>query len=160
MTRLLAITLTLALVALAFSGAAPAVAQDTPAAGATPPTITVGSKAFTESVILGELVVQLAEHAGAIAEHRAQIGGTPLCWQALLRGEIDIYPEYTGTITGEILADANLRHFDDIRVALAKQGIGISHPLGFNNTYALGMPNARAKQLGIRTISDLRAHPD
>lgn len=164
----LALLLASALAAVTLNATTSARAQDraldAPTSAATAarpiPTIRVGSKAFTESVILGELAVSLTEHAGALAVHKSQLGGTPVCWEALLRGEIDIYPEYTGTITGEILAAANLRHFDDIRVALAKQGIGISQPLGFNNTYALGMPNARAEALGIRTISDLRNHPD
>jgi glycine betaine/choline ABC-type transport system substrate-binding protein len=65
--------------------------------------VKVGSKKFTESVILSEAVVQLIRSTGALAEHRAELGGTTILWNALLAGEIDIYPEYTGTIGEEIL---------------------------------------------------------
>jgi osmoprotectant transport system permease protein len=68
------------------------------------PKVVVASKAFTESVILGEIATQLARDAGANAIHNRQLGGTRLVFNALVRGEIDIYPEYTGTIVQEILA--------------------------------------------------------
>ncbi|MCA9244861.1 MAG: ABC transporter permease subunit, partial [Phycisphaerales bacterium] len=142
----------LACVLCAASGHDSAIAQETP--------IRVGSKSFTESVILGEIATSVARVAGYTAEHKRGLGGTRLLWEALLSDQLDIYPDYTGTIRGEILTDANLRHFDDIRVALAKQGIGISHPLGFNNTYALGLTRARARALDLRTISDLRDHAE
>jgi osmoprotectant transport system permease protein len=121
----------------------------------------VGSKKFTESVILGELAVQLLHHEGFRAVHRAELGGTRVLWNALLKGEIDAYPEYTGTVTQEILAgelgaEASL---GAIRAALAPHGVGVSRPLGFNNTYALGMREAQAAQLGIRSVSQLRQHP-
>ncbi|MEE8443980.1 MAG: glycine betaine ABC transporter substrate-binding protein, partial [Alphaproteobacteria bacterium] len=66
--------------------------------------LTVGSKSFTESVILGEIMAGLARDAGIAARHRAQLGGTRILWNALKGGEIDAYPEYTGTIAREILA--------------------------------------------------------
>ena len=66
--------------------------------------VKVGSKKFTESVILGELVTRLTESAGAQAVHEKELGGTQVLWKALLRGDIDVYPEYTGTISHEILA--------------------------------------------------------
>ncbi|MFL5274779.1 MAG: glycine betaine ABC transporter substrate-binding protein, partial [Anaeromyxobacteraceae bacterium] len=73
-------------------------------AAAGPPPLRVGSKKYTESVILGELVAQLAAGAGAGArvEHRRELGGTRVLWDALLAGEIDVYPEYTGTISEEL----------------------------------------------------------
>ncbi len=74
-----------------------------PGVGDGPPVI-VGSKRFTESVILGEIVTQLAGSRGYAAEHRREIGGTRILFAALELGEIDVYPEYTGTITQEILA--------------------------------------------------------
>jgi osmoprotectant transport system permease protein len=122
--------------------------------------VTVGSKAFTENVILGEIVTQLARDNGAAAAHRRELGGTQVLWNALRRGEIDVYPEYTGTIRQEILAGRVIRDEETLRQALEEQGIRVSAPLGFNNTYALGMKEPLAEQLGIRSISDLRRHPD
>ena len=66
--------------------------------------VAIGSKAFTESVILGEIARELAADAGANATHQRQLGGTRVLWNALVRGEIDVYPEYTGTIGQEIFA--------------------------------------------------------
>ena len=63
------------------------------------PEVKVGSKKFTESVILGEIAADLAKTAGAKVVHRRELGGTRVLWDALLKGEIDIYPEYTGTIS-------------------------------------------------------------
>ena len=68
-----------------------------------PVTITVGSKSFTESVILGEMLRHLVRQAGIEANHRRQLGGTRVLWNALLSGEIDAYPEYTGTLMQETL---------------------------------------------------------
>ncbi|MFN7731184.1 MAG: glycine betaine ABC transporter substrate-binding protein, partial [Pirellula sp.] len=67
------------------------------------PTVRIGSKAFTESVVLGELLSHLARDAGAKVEHLAELGGTQILWNALQSGEIDAYVEYTGTIREEIL---------------------------------------------------------
>ncbi len=64
----------------------------------------VGSKKFTESVILGEIISQLATSEGAQVKYRKELGGTRVLWNGLLNGDIDIYPEYTGTITKEILS--------------------------------------------------------
>lgn len=124
------------------------------------PVVRVGSKKFTESVILGEMVVQLARDSGAHAVHRRELGGTTVLWEALKRGELDVYPEYTGTLRQELLASRGLRSDAELRKALAAEGLGMSRPLGFNNTYALGMKEAEAERLGIRRISDLRAHPE
>lgn len=120
----------------------------------------VGSKQFTESVILSETASQLIRHADVPVTHRAGLGGTRTLWGALLAGDIDIYPEYTGTIVQEILSDGSLAGPRAIRAALAEYGVRMSAPLGFNNTYAVGMRRDRAKQLGIHSLSDLVAHPD
>jgi osmoprotectant transport system permease protein len=132
--------------------------------------IKVGSKKFTESVILSEAVVQLIRSTGRRADHRAELGGTTILWNALLAGEIDIYPEYTGTIGEEILTagkdGASARSYkgpggeEAMRAALAQRGVVMSRPLGFNNTYAVGMKRAAAEKLAISAISDLRRHPD
>jgi osmoprotectant transport system substrate-binding protein/osmoprotectant transport system permease protein len=119
----------------------------------------VGSKRFTESVILGEIVTLLAENAGVPVIYRDQLGGTRILWDALLKGDIDVYPEYTGTISREILGGERLRSEEEVRRSISRFGILMSRPLGFNNTYALGMKEDVAERLGITTISDLRKHP-
>jgi osmoprotectant transport system permease protein len=124
------------------------------------PTIRVGSKTFTESVILGEIAAQLLKDADVPTLHRRELGGTQVLFHALEADELDIYPEYTGTISGEILAGKNIRGEEGLRAALAGRGIGMSRPLGFNDTYAIGMREDVAARLGIRTLSDLRMHPE
>jgi len=119
----------------------------------------VGSKKFTESLILGEMVTLLAEGRGVPAIHHAQLGGSRILWDALRKGDIDVYPEYTGTLTREILAREGLRSEEEVRRSISGFGILMSRPLGFNNTYALGMKEDAADRLGIGTISDLRRHP-
>ena len=130
------------------------------AAAARAPTVTVGSKKFTESVVLGEALAHLAREAGAEAVHRRELGGTRILWNALLRGEIDVYPEYTGTIREEILAGRVTGDDAAIVEELERQGVRVSGPLGFNNTYALGVLPALAKGRGLARVSDLREHPD
>ena len=122
--------------------------------------ITIGSKTFTESVIIGEILRHLAQQAGFNSEHRRQLGGTRVLWNALLDGEIDAYPEYTGTLMQEILVRENLQTDKQLRMALTKRGLSMSRPLGFNNTYAIGMKAELADQLNIHTISDLQSHPE
>jgi osmoprotectant transport system permease protein len=122
-------------------------------------TVLIGSKKFTESVILGEMLTHLANDSDAEAVHRRQLGGTRVLWNALRMGEIDAYPEYSGTLLREIFTG---RHIPDDRAleqALAAEGLRMSDPLGFNNTYAIGMRPEVADSLGIARISDLRDHP-
>jgi osmoprotectant transport system permease protein len=128
--------------------------------GAPPPEVRVGSKKFTESVLLGEAVAQLVEQAGATAVRRAELGGTRVLWEALLRGDVDVYPEYTGTLTREILAGEALPDEAALRAALRARGVELSRGLGFEDTYAIGMRRDRAAELGIRTLSDLARHPE
>ena len=125
----------------------------------TDPTVRVGSKVFTESVILGEIGKCLIREAGAPVVHRRELGGTQILFHALLAGELDIYPEYTGTISGEILADKNIRDEAGLRSALAARGIGMSRPLGFDNKYAIGMREEYAARVGMAHLSDLARHP-
>lgn len=120
----------------------------------------VGSKKFTESVILGEMVTLLAEDSAVAATHYRELGGTKLVFQALRSGDIDVYPEYTGTIAEEILAGQKVESIEALRSALGSMQVRMSEPLGFNNTYAIGMLRSRAAELGIESISDLRRHPD
>lgn len=120
----------------------------------------IGSKTFTESVILGEIISQLARSEGSSVEYKKELGGTRVLWNALTKGDIDIYPEYTGTITEEILSGTNISDIRALKSELALHDIEMSRPLGFNNTYALGMNKALADKLGIIKISDLRRFPD
>ncbi len=120
----------------------------------------VGSKLFTESVILGEVVAQAAARAGAEATHQNELGGSAILFNALTSGEIDAYPEYTGTLRLELLKSDNLSSDAELAQALARRGVRMTAALGFNNTYALGMRADRAAELGIETTSDLLEHPD
>ncbi|HEX9756179.1 MAG TPA: glycine betaine ABC transporter substrate-binding protein [Nitrospiria bacterium] len=131
-----------------------------PSLGASEQVLTIGSKKFTESVILGEMMGLLFEQKGQEVVHRRELGGTRVLWNALLSGEIDIYPDYTGTLRYEILAGTPLQNEEDLLQALKKKGILMSQPLGFNNTYAIGMREEVADGLGVRRISDLVHHPE
>ena len=125
-----------------------------------PPTIRVGSKSFTESYILAEMVAQLIDQTGeARAERRLGLGGTGIVYGALASGDIDIYPEYTGTIAQAILKQPGVTSVEALRERLAPRGLVLSAPLGFDNTYALALRRDVAHRLGVRTISDLARHP-
>jgi len=121
--------------------------------------ITIGSKLYTESVLLGHLAAQSLQEAGYPTFHNEQLGGTRILWNALLSGSIDVYPDYTGTISEELLAGQTISSREGMVAALSAVGVGITGNIGFNNTYALGMRRAQAEELGIETIGDLRAHP-
>ena len=120
----------------------------------------VGSKRFTESYVLGELLTRTATTSGAQAEHLKGLGNTAIVFAALQAGSIDLYPEYVGTIDSEILKHATPASIDAINRELAPMGLGVAVPLGFNNTYALALRSAVASVRGIGTLSDLLKHPD
>ena len=122
--------------------------------------IRVGSKKFTESVILGDIVQTLVADSGSTCDHLRELGGTRIVFDSLVGGEIDVYTEYTGTLLEEIFATRDIASLQGLRAELAKLGIGMSEPLGFNNTYAIGMRRDRAEALGITKISDLAGHAD
>lgn len=122
-------------------------------------TLKVGSKRFTESYILGEILRETAVRAGVKAEHRPGLGNTGIVFAALKGGAIDVYPEYAGTIAREILKLDGAVPLDELNRRLAPLGFGVAAPLGFNNTYALAMREEQAARLGIRTVSDLARHP-
>jgi osmoprotectant transport system permease protein len=115
----------------------------------------VGSKRFTESYILGELLIKTA--GGGV--HRQGLGNTGIVFSALKAGEIDVYPEYTGTIAKEILKLDGSFTLAHINQGLAPMGFAASVPLGFHNGYALAMREERAQALGVRTLSDLAKQP-
>lgn len=122
--------------------------------------IAIGSKRFTESYVLGEIATKVLRDQGLPARHRQGMGGTIILWEALKGGAISAYPEYTGTISEEILHTRERLSRERIASALSPFGIGITGELGFNNTYALVMRRDSAERLGIRRISDLKDHPD
>jgi osmoprotectant transport system permease protein len=144
MNRLLA----LALLALAIPSARAA------------PTVTVGSKAFPESWILGEALTTLARQAGTEARHRSNLGGTEIVYQALRTGSVDLYPDYTGTVAEVMMKAKDRPSLAQMRDFLAREGIGMSDSLGFNDGYALAVTAATQQKYGLHRISDLAAHPD
>jgi osmoprotectant transport system permease protein len=121
-------------------------------------TLRIGSKRFTESYILGEVLRRTVEGTAAV-EHRPGLGNTGIVFAALKAGSIELYPEYTGTIAREILRVDGNPGIADLNAALAPQGLGVAVRLGFNNRYALAMREDRAQALAIRTLSDLARHP-
>jgi osmoprotectant transport system permease protein len=121
--------------------------------------VIIGSKKFTESYVLAEIAKRSLENAKIPAEHREGMGGTIILWQALSADQIDAYPEYTGTISEEILKDRRLSD-EEMRIALSHFGVSMTNDLGFNNTYAIVMRRSEAQRLNIRSISDLRSHPE
>jgi osmoprotectant transport system permease protein len=121
-------------------------------------TLRVGSKRFTESYILGEILVQSAARAGVQAEHKPGLGNTAILYEALKSGAIDLYPEYLGTIAREILKTGERLDLAALNERLARLGLAASVPLGFSNTYAIGVRNEIARKLGLKKISDLAGH--
>jgi osmoprotectant transport system permease protein len=120
-------------------------------------TLRIGSKRFTESYILGEVLRRQVEGITAV-EHKPGLGSTGIVFAALKAGSIDLYPEYTGTIAKEILKLESHPRMDELNRALSSQGLGVAVRLGFNNRYALAMREERAQALGIRSLSDLAKH--
>src|SRR5688572_22142165 len=116
-------------------------------------TLTVGSKRFTESYILGEIISRTAG-----GTHKPGLGNTAILLEALKAGSIDVYPEYTGTIAREILKSEDRLDLSQINQRLGSLGLAASIPLGFGNSYALGMRRKDAERLGIRKVSDLPKH--
>ena len=123
-------------------------------------TLSVGSKRFTESYILGEIVAQTAAKVGETqAVHHQGLGNTGILHAALKTGAIHVYPEYTGTLAFELLGMKEVPRLEELNRRLAADGLGIGVPLGFANSYALAMVSAQATALGISRLSDLARHP-
>ncbi len=121
--------------------------------------VVVGSKNFTESVILGELVAQQLERYGVPVIRKLNLGGTLVCHRAIVAGQLDVYVEYTGTAYAAILQLPPER--DPLRVRQtvdsiyrARWGLVWTEPLGFENTFAILIRRQDAERLGIRTISE------
>ena len=117
--------------------------------------VTAGSKRFTESYILGEIVQQTLRAQGIDATHKPGLGNTGILEAALRSGAIDVYPEYTGTIAREILKRQDNPSLAELNTLLAPRNLKVAIPLGFNNTYALALREDEAAKRGITRLSDL-----
>ncbi|HVH47339.1 MAG TPA: glycine betaine ABC transporter substrate-binding protein [Labilithrix sp.] len=134
--------------------------------GGTKDRVVIGSKAFTESIIVGEIVSQLLEQSGIEVERHFNLGATNISFEAIRSGAVDMYPEYTGTGLIAILHHepvADQASGDTVLETVRKEfseryDLVWLDPLGFNNTYALAMPEELANRLGITKVSDLLAH--
>ncbi len=121
--------------------------------------IVIGSKNFTEQLILGELLAQQLEHqTGLPVERRFYLAGTYICQQALLAGRIDMYVEYTGTALTAILkqkpSSDHKEVYERVRQGYARQfGLAVGEPLGFDNTFAIVIRGEDARRLNLHTIS-------
>ena len=122
--------------------------------------IVVGSKNFTESFILGELVAQHIEsHTQVKVERRFYLAGTYICQQAMLAGRIDIYPEYTGTALTAILKQGISGNKQDVDQRVKSEygrrfGFTIGPAFGFNDTFAMEIRGEDARRLNVRTLSE------
>jgi osmoprotectant transport system permease protein len=126
--------------------------------------ITIGGKQFTEQEILGEIIAILIEADTDIAVRRKlNLGGTMICFNALKAGDLDLYPEYTGTglmniLKRGIIRDPNKAYETVQHEFQEKFDLVWLKPFGFNNTYTLTMRKEHANELGISTISDLASY--
>ena len=125
--------------------------------------IRVGSKNFSEQVILGEIAAQALEAKGIPVERRLNLGGTFVCHKALAAGELDVYPEYTGTAFTAILKEKPVSDPAAVRRAVAEAyrkqwDLVWSPPLGFENDFALIVRAEDAQRWNLRKISDLVPH--
>ncbi|MEM9256360.1 MAG: glycine betaine ABC transporter substrate-binding protein [Pseudomonadota bacterium] len=121
--------------------------------------LVIGSKAFVESYVLAEIIGQFLREQGYQVEIKQGLGGTLVAFEALEAHSIDLYPEYTGTLSQVILGQPGLSEVT-MRQELEARGLLIAAQLGFENSYAIAMAQQLADQLGIATISDLQAHKD
>jgi osmoprotectant transport system permease protein len=123
--------------------------------------VVVGSKNFTEQVILGELLAAHLEARGHAVDRRLNLGGTSLCHEALRSGRLDVYVEYTGTALTDVLKRPPVSDpaavLETVRAGYRELGLEVGPPLGFDNSFALVMRPDRARRLGITRISDLAA---
>ena len=148
-----------ALAAAAVIGAAVALGSAAAAVFREGPAIVVGSKNFTEQLILGEIVAQAIEReTGLTVDRRLNLGGTLICERALASGEIDVYVEYTGTALTAVfhkpLINDSSAVLSSVRESYASSGRTLLAPLGFNNTFTILVRGKDARASGLRTIED------
>lgn len=124
-------------------------------------TYRVGAKHFNEGYILGEVLAQLIENEGYEVERRFNLGGTAVCFEALRNNAIDLYPEYTGSLSEEILKSNTRLDHDALNQQLKSSlNLEISPSFGFSNTYALATTPEIAKSKNLKTISGLKNEGD
>jgi glycine betaine/choline ABC-type transport system substrate-binding protein len=120
--------------------------------------VIVGSKNFTEQVLLGEIIAQAVERTGIPVERKLNLGGTLLAHEALKQGSIDLYPEYTGTALTAVLKQPvdrdPARVLTTVRKAYQPLGLAWLQPLGFDNTFAMVVRSSTAHSAGMNTLSD------
>ena len=124
--------------------------------------IVVASKAFAESYLLAEVFAQVLEADGHAVDRRPGLGTTEILMQAIVGGDVDVYPEYTGTglaaVLGETATGGSVQVFNRVSEEFERRwGLHWLPPLGFENTYAMAMRREAADSLGIRTLSGLAA---
>lgn len=127
------------------------------------PMIIVGSKGFTEQTILGNMVAFLMENNGFKVDRKIGLGGTVICHEALVRGDINVYVEYTGTALMAILKKPLIKDSEEVYKVVKKEYEEIFKltwlkPWGFNNTFVVVMRKADADRLKIKKISDLKPY--
>jgi len=121
--------------------------------------VVIGSKKFNESYILAEIMAQLVEDGGVVVERRFGLGGTLVCFEALTNHEIDIYPEYTGTLEQAILKSS--KSYPELASELGRRhGLELLGSFGFDNTYAIALEKSKARRLNIAKIGDLTDVPN
>src|ERR1700722_15760192 len=132
--------------------------------GSRPSTVIVGSKNFTEQIILAELLAQQIEtHTALKVDRRLNLGGTLICHQALLAGQMDLYAEYTGTALTAVLGMPSSNDTEAVYRAVRdgyrdRFSFEVGPPLGFNNTFAIVVRGEDAQSLKLRNISDMAPH--
>jgi osmoprotectant transport system permease protein len=128
--------------------------------------ITIGSKNFSESILLGHMLADLVENQTDLqVERKLNLGGTQVVFNAITKGDVDVYVEYTGTGLVNILKQEALTDPDEVYDIVAsefqsKYNLHTLQPLGFNNTYTLAVRPETAAQYGLETFSDLAAVSD
>lgn len=121
--------------------------------------VNIGCKSFIESVIIAQLLhIQFLKNGVEVGSVKP-LGGTSFVWQALKNDEIQIYPDYTGTLKKEIFSHLNINSNKELHSVLEDNKIFISSSLGFKNGYGIGMKREIANRLGIESISDLKKYP-
>src|SRR5215467_6170963 len=123
--------------------------------------IVIGCKQDVEGQVLAEMMAQLLEDRGFAVDRRFSLGGTLICFEALKRGSIDVYPEYSGTIEQAILKlPGRVSHAQMRELLGARFKLEMLDFFGFSNTYALALSRKTAERLGLKRISDLAGRPD
>ena len=126
--------------------------------------VVVGSKNFTESFILGELIAQqIEQHSNLKVERRFYLAGTYICQQAVLSGRIDIYPEYTGTALTAVLKESSSGDRKDVYQRVKSEyegrfGLTLGPEFGFNDTFAMEIRGEDARRLSLKTLSEAAAY--